>query len=304
MNNNKQNIQDTVYKNQNLKNKLLKSLNRFWIKIQFWKPTKYQDLLGFRERNSRLYDIAFIHSSMSQRDKKGRVVNNERLEFHKQITGIDFSSVRGCTMMIGDTLFVIPPQNIRSLSSIDYEKVGIMRGKGSMVKNNTNRDMFLEVDLYFYNGTGINGIPVKVVTPSGEELTYYMNGLRSLLAQFKVAPYLPIENEFINDVLNIEAVSLMNISVSTVEGFPRLLKATLTMRDFNYRIYMPDIPIDYSNNQTSEFAKMNPIFAKCFHWEVFRFYYQRIIRRGEYLKTIEYNSTEYYKELYNTKEVI
>ena len=252
--------------------------------------------LGSYNKNNQLWLDAFSEMTKDS--------YNERLEFHKQITGIDFSSVRGCTMMIGDTLFVIPPQNIRSLSSIDYEKVGIMRGKGSMVKNNTNRDMFLEVDLYFYNGTGINGIPVKVVTPSGEELTYYMNGLRSLLAQFKVAPYLPIENEFINDVLNIEAVSLMNISVSTVEGFPRLLKATLTMRDFNYRIYMPDIPIDYSNNQTSEFAKMNPIFAKCFHWEVFRFYYQRIIRRGEYLKTIEYNSTEYYKELYNTKEAL
>ena len=71
--------QETTQNNK--KSKILKSLNRFWIKIQFWEPTKYQDLLGFRENNSRLYDIAFIHSSMSQRDKKGRVVNNERLEF-------------------------------------------------------------------------------------------------------------------------------------------------------------------------------------------------------------------------------
>ena len=229
---------------------------------------------------------------------------NMRNEFHKEITGIDFESVRGCTMMIGDTLFLIPPQNIRSLSSIDYEKVGIMRGKGSLIKNNTNRDMYLEVDLFFYNGVGINGIPTKVKTPGGQELTYYMNGLRSLIAQFKVAPYLPIENEFINDVLNIEAVSLVNLSVSTVEGFPRLVKATLTMRDFNYRIYMPDIPIDYTGNQFADAVKMNPIFAKCFHWEVFRFYYQRMIRRGEYLKTLPYNTTEYYKELYNTKEAL
>ena len=71
--------QETIQNNK--KSKILKSLNRFWVKAQFWKPTKYQDLLGFRENNSRLYDIAFIHSSMSQRDKKGRVVNNERLEF-------------------------------------------------------------------------------------------------------------------------------------------------------------------------------------------------------------------------------
>ena len=115
---------------------------------------------------------------------------------------------------------LIPPQNIRSLSSIDYERVSIMRGKGSLLKNNTNREMFLEVDLFFYNEDGINGIDTLVALPNGEEVTYYMNGLRSLIAQFKVAPYLPIENQFINDVLGIEAVSLVYLSVSTVEGIP------------------------------------------------------------------------------------
>jgi hypothetical protein len=200
---------------------------------------------------------------------------NNRIEFHKEVTGLNFTALRNCTMMIGDTLFLIPPQSIRSMSSIDYERVGIMRGKGSMVKNQTNREMYVEVDLFFYNDAGINGIPTEVEMPNGTKLTYYMNGLRGLLAQFKLAPYLPIENQFINDVLGIEAVSLVNLTMSTVEGIPRLLRATLTMRDFNYRIYMPDIPIDYSHNQVSELAEMNPIFAKCINWEIFRYYYQK-----------------------------
>lgn len=229
---------------------------------------------------------------------------NARIAFHKEVTGIDFLKFRNCTMMIGDTLLLIPPQNIRSLSSIEYEKVGIMRGKGSMVKNNTNRDMFIEVDLFFYNGSGINGIAKEVTMPNGEAVTYYMNGLRSLIAQFKVAPYLPIENQFINDVLGIEAVSLVNLSINTVEGMPRLLQATLTMRDFNYRIYMPDIPIDYSYNQVSEIAQMNPIFAKCFNWEVFRFYYQRLLSYGDYQKEFDYNSPSYNKEVYSKREAL
>ena len=79
MNNKRYEKQDTTSKK--ITHNILKTLNRFWTKIQFWKPTKYQALLGFRENNTRLYDIAFIHSSMSQRDKKGRVVNNERFEF-------------------------------------------------------------------------------------------------------------------------------------------------------------------------------------------------------------------------------
>ena len=73
--------QNVNSKSQGKKNRVFKIFNRFWRKIQFWKPTKYQELLGFREDNTKLYDIAFIHSSMSQRDKKGRLLNNERLEF-------------------------------------------------------------------------------------------------------------------------------------------------------------------------------------------------------------------------------
>ena len=252
--------------------------------------------LNSYEPNNRVWLDAF--SEITKESYK------QRIEFHKEVTGLDFTQLRNCTMMIGDTLFLIPPQNIRSLSSIDYERVGIMRGKGSMVKNNTNREMFLEVDLYFYNGDGVNGIAKEVEMPNKEKITYYMDGLRSLIAQFKVAPYLPIENQFINDVLGIEAVSLMGLNVSTVEGIPRLLQATLTMRDFNYRIYMPDIPIDYSSNQAAAISQMNPIFAKCFNWEVFRYYYQRLLSYGSYQKDLTYNSIEYNKELYSKKEVL
>ena len=81
MNNKKYEKQDTANKNKKIAHKLLKTLKRFWTKIQFWEPTKYQAILGFRENNTKLYDIAFIHSSMSQRDKKGKLLNNERLEF-------------------------------------------------------------------------------------------------------------------------------------------------------------------------------------------------------------------------------
>ena len=249
------------------------------------------------DKNNRVYLDAFNSATYES--------YNKRIKFHQEVSGLDFTKLRNCTMLIGDTLMLIPPQNIRSISSIDYERVGIMRGKGSMVKNQTNREMFLEVDLFFYNEDGINGIDTLVTLPNGEEMTYYMNGLRSLIAQFKVAPYLPIENQFVNDVLGIEAVSLVNLSVNTVEGIPRLLQATLTLRDFNYRIYMPDIPIDYGYNQVSEIAVMDPIFAKCFNWEVFRYYYQRSISFGSKIKEEQtYNTYEYNKEIYYYKEAL
>ena len=227
-----------------------------------------------------------------------------RLKLHKEITGIDFKAFRNCTMMLGDTLFLIPPTNIRNTSQVEYEKLGILRGKGSMVKGLTAREQYLEIDLYFYDEYGINGIKYEETLPNGQKQTYYMDGLLSLIAQFKVAPYLPIENQYINDVLGIEAVSLVNISYSTLEEYPRLLKATLVLRDFNYRIYMPDLPIDINEESSTDISQMNPIFAKCFHWEVFRYYYQRQITNGLRLALCEYNSREYINTFYMHKNAL
>lgn len=117
-----------------------------------------------------------------------------------------------------------------------------------------------------------------------------MNGLRSLIAQFKIAPYLPIENGYINDVLGIEAVTLMNMNIETVKGFPRLYRTVLTLREFNYRTFMPDLPVDDVYGETEgQLAELNPLFAKCFNWEIFRYYYQRAIKAGDDLAGIEKN---------------
>jgi hypothetical protein len=248
------------------------------------------------DKNNQIY-----LDSMSEQTKESY---EGRLKLHKEITGIDFEAFRNCTMMLGDTLFLIPPTNIRNTSQVEYEKLGVLRGKGSMVKGLTAREQYLEIDLYFYDEYGINGIPYDCTLPNGKKMTYYMDGLLSLLAQFKVAPYLPIENQYINDVLGIEAVSFVSVSYSTLEEYPRLLKATLTLRDFNYRIYMPDLPIDINEETSHDISKMNPIFAKCFHWEVFRYYYQRQIANGLKLSLCEYNSKEYNQTFYSSKNAL
>ena len=41
----------------------------------------FKNMLGFIPRNTRLYQIAFIHKSKSLDMGKGRRVNNERLEY-------------------------------------------------------------------------------------------------------------------------------------------------------------------------------------------------------------------------------
>lgn len=230
-----------------------------------------------------------------------------KLELHKKYTGIDFTQVRDCKLIIGDTLLLLPPENIRNVTQTYYERIPNMRSKGTMAKDKANADNMLEITLYFYEDQGINGIPYEYTAPNGTTMTYYLNGLRSLVAQFKIAPFLPIENGFINDVLGIEAVALENLSIQNVDGVPRLLKAILTLKEFNYRVYMPDMPID-DNDDTTSIAQMTPMFAKCFNWEIFRYYYQRSIMAGDRLTLLEkqglYGSYDYNLEYYTTKNSV
>ena len=269
---------------------------------------------------------------------------DKKIALHKEITGIDFEKRKDCTVMIGDVLLTIPPTSIRNTSVLTYEKQNILRGKGSMNKEQ-NREQMLELELYFYNQAGINGIPYTTALPNGEEITYYMNGLRALVAQFKVAPFLPIENGYINDILCIEAVSLESIQTINVEGFPGLVKVILTLRDFNYRVYMGDLPIDdegmYSytppgkndgdikkeeeekeqekveeeieKNSTGKDYELDTedmsslfvnMFAKTFDWELFRYYYQRAILKGETASTLDYGSSDYIDIIYDNKNVL
>lgn len=226
----------------------------------------------------------------------------DRIALHKQLTGIDFKTARDYTVLLGDTLFLIPPEAIHTSATLDYEKLPILRGKGSIMKNRMNVEELIELELYFNNEFGINGIPYTTTTPSGETITYYMNGLRSLIAQFKVSPFLPIENHYINDILNIEVVSLVNINVSTVDGFPKLLKVVLTLRDFNYRVFMPDLPFPEVNDK-GELSSMEHVFAKCFNWELYRYYYQKGLINGEKISAYKYNTYEYGDFLYSNKNV-
>lgn len=229
----------------------------------------------------------------------------KKINLHKQLTGIDFTVERDCALMIGDTFMLIPPESIRNITQVGYERLPNMRSKGTMAKQMGQNEHMLEISLYFYGEEGVNGIPYKHTYPNGQEQIYYMNGLRSLIAQFKVAPYLPIENGYINDVLGIEAVSLMNMNIETVKGFPRLYRVILSLREFNYRTFMPDLPVEDEYGETNgKLAELNPMFAKSFDWEIFRYYYQRGINAGQELAEEEYASYNWNLKYYSYKNVI
>jgi hypothetical protein len=170
-----------------------------------------------------------------------------------------------------------------------------------MVKGGTKAERLIEMTLYFNNEEGINGIPYTTTTPNGQSITYHMNGLRSLIAMFKLTPFLPLENHYLNDIIGIDAVSLVSMQISTVPGYPRCLAAVLTLQEFGYRSYMPELPIP--DGDAGDDINKN-MFSTTIAYEVMRWYYQQPIIKGEQLVDLDFSSQEYIDQTFGNKTAL
>jgi endonuclease YncB( thermonuclease family) len=133
---------------------------------------------------------------------------------------------------IGDVILQVPPTAIQISTTSNIRQIKTMRTKSSMKFNNGHSFTVLKMNLYFHDLDSINGRPVPWKKDSDK--VFYIDGLRSLLAQFSKCPFLPIDNYYINHVLGIDSVALQNINISTVPDFPESLQAELTLVEFNH----------------------------------------------------------------------
>lgn len=205
------------------------------------------------------------------------------------------------TVTIGDVTLFVPPTSIRCLTQTKSERMPVVRAKGSMAKSPTKNQRIIEMDLYFNDDKGINGFEYHTNTHpdnTGKDITYWMNGLRALYAQFRIAPFLPIENNYINVVLGIDAVTMLNFVCETVPSFPRLIKATVQMSEFEYRIYMPEIPWDPGDDDDNV---VRNYFSRQINYPLFRYYYQRLIRNGQNLKNTDFLDKKFIENTFGNK---
>ena len=209
--------------------------------------------------------------------------------------GASLQALSDWTVIIGDVALMVPPTSIRCLTQSKSEHLPVLRAKGTMAKSATKMQRIIEMDIYFNGDRGINGFEYKTNTrkdKKGKDVTYWMNGLRALYAQFRVAPFLPITNTYVNDVLGVDAVSMINFSCDTVPNFPRLIKASIQLAEFEYRIYMPEIPRDDGDDEEgSEFGRN--YFAEQINYPLLRYYYQRFIMHGEELRGVDFLDDKY-----------
>lgn len=216
---------------------------------------------------------------------------DDREKIQKMINPlIDLDKISNYTVMIGDCLLTIPPTSIKVVSQTQSERYSMIRAKGSMVKTLPKSERIIEMHLYFNGENDINGYPVEYELPNGETVTYYMNGLRSLISQFRYTPFLPIRNDYLNLVHNVEAVALLSYQVTTMPNFPKTLQVVIKLQEFDYRQYMPELlPPDLGMNE----QLTTNLFAKTIHWPVFRYYYHKAIWAGEKLNGLDYNDEKY-----------
>lgn len=191
---------------------------------------------------------------------------------------------------IGAATFLVPPTNINVSQSFYSGSItgGAIRQPNSPKTNLGHSDTNITMSLIFPNHESIWGfkgdkknldifnwdpnpvvredIPdvlgnkqVPGVDVPDSVIDYYLSSLRGLITQFKYSPILPVKNEYLNRTFGITAVTMNNMSISTVEGYPFVMMVTLEMSKFNYQPFLP----------------MIQDFDQAIHWGKFRQYLGR-----------------------------
>ena len=228
-----------------------------------------ESYLGYN--NSGIINLDSNEVGASMLDKFSRIRDERRLQpLDQMIDNVFYAHRALCdeyNLMIGDTYFLIPPEFIMVNSESQSQSIVTLRQENSMHEKAGFHKRIILIDLVFNGINQLNGFPVD--GPDGKN-TYYMDGLRQLLAQFKCTPILPITNELINGMYGIFTVALQSITMSTIEGYPDAMTCQITLQEIEMFPYI-NMP--------------NATFKYMIDWDLFRFYYQRFLtEKHEYKK--------------------
>lgn len=129
------------------------------------------------------------------------------------------------TLRIGDVHLFIPPTSIRTRKEGFVDTNQTLRTMNGMMTRSGHTQRVIEIELFFPDTDQINGYSVK--GPGGK--TYYMDGLRPLIAQFMKNPFLPVKNELLNDRHHVYNVAFNDLTFETHELFDNVIVANLKL---------------------------------------------------------------------------
>ena len=189
--------------------------------------------------------------------------HKQPLEYHDYISYSHREPNAQYNLKIGDCVFVLPPEFIMVNTESQTDQIVTIRQESTQKEKHGHHKKIILIDLVFSDLEQINGYKVPAPKHKTSDGTfseyYYVDGLRQMLAQFKCTPFLPITNSYINSTHSVFVVALQSITISTVNGFPNVLKAQLTLQDVEMMPYL-DAP--------------SVCFREMIDWDLFRYYYQ------------------------------
>lgn len=220
--------------------------------------------------NSGIVNLDSNNTGVKMLDKLSRLQDERRIKPLDQYDNVMYSHrylYSAYNLLIGDTYFMIPPEFIAVTSEATSQSIVTLRQENTQKMKSGYHKRTIMIDLVFNGIEQLNGFPVE-----GPEGTYYVDGLRQLLAQFKCTPFLPISNELINGMYGIFTVALQSITMYTIQGYPNAMGANITLQEVNMFPYiqMPDVSFKYMID-----------------WDLFRFYYQRMLTENHTYKKLQ-----------------
>lgn len=187
------------------------------------------------------------------------------------------------SLRLGDIVFNIPPTAISYVAASNVKRQTGIRQNSSVKEQSGYSKNLLRLSLWFNSLEDINGYEIE--SPFNNDIfngTYYVDGLRSLIAQFLKAPFVPITNEYVNNKLGIFNVALESLNISTVPDFPFCIQAEILFKEFNIEPYIEDHPI---------------AFEQMIDWDLFRWHYQKpLFKKSNSLKYLKPMTNEYGKD--------
>lgn len=205
-------------------------------------------------------------------DKLTRIKSDRRIKPLDMYDNVHYAHrvlYDGYNLQIGDCYFMIPPEFIMVNSESASQGIVTLRQENTQKAKSGYHKRTILIDLVFNGLNQLNGFQVPGPSESGY---YYVDGLRQLLAQFKCTPFLPINNELINRTYGIFTVALQSITITTVQGFPDVMQAQITLQEVCMFPYL-EVP-DYC-------------FRHMIDWDLFRFYYQSFLTENHKYKRLQ-----------------
>lgn len=226
----------------NDRNKLRKEVSSFaQTRVVDKLPAGYFDNVLYNHRKSILDTINDDTLDNSSRNSKAELI--EEIEYNK-------------LFILGDCFLVLPPEFISITRHSSNDSISGVRKDGSVHIKHGYASKDVQFNLVLNGMNQINGYKVK--SPFGGY--YYVDGLRNLIAQFKLTPFVTVLNTMLNLTSGIYNLAIRNINVETIPGFPECLNVIITSQSFNTEAYTPT-PED--------------MMTECIDWDLYRWHTQK-----------------------------